>query len=84
MFESVAPETFQARSRKVFYETLPLSVALHALAIGAGVVIASWNIVFPAHSPRFNSVYSLATIPEPPPPPPPRPPASRRLARPRL
>jgi periplasmic protein TonB len=70
MFETVAPETFQTRSRKVFYETLPLSVALHALAIGAAVVIASWNIVFPAHSPKLFSAYSLATIPEPPPPPP--------------
>ena len=81
MFETVVPETFQARSRKVFYETLPLSLALHALAIGAGVVIASWNIVFPAHSPRLTSVYSLATIPEPPPPPP-LPPAGQPQPRP--
>jgi TonB family protein len=81
MFESVAPETFQARSRKVFYETLPLSLAVHAIAIGAGVVIASWNIVFPAHSPRLNSVYSLATIPDPPPPPP-LPPAGQPQPRP--
>ena len=70
MFETVLPETFQARSRKVFYETLPFSLALHALAIGVAVVIASWNIVFPDHSPRLTSMYSLATIPDPPPPPP--------------
>lgn len=70
MFESVAPETFQAKSRKVFYETLPLSLGLHALAIGTAVVIASWNVVFPAHSPRLISMYNLATIPDPPPPPP--------------
>jgi protein TonB len=70
MFETVVPETFHARSRKVFYETLPLSLALHALAIGAAVAVASWNIVFPLNSPKLTSVYSLATIPEPPPPPP--------------
>ena len=70
MFETVAPETFQTRSRKVLYETLPLSLAIHALAIGAAVVIASWNIVFPIHSPKLFASYSLATIPEPPPPPP--------------
>ena len=70
MFETVVPETFQARSRKVFYETLPLSLALHALAIAAAVAVASWNIVFPVNSPKLMSVYSLTTIPEPPPPPP--------------
>ena len=81
MFETVVPETFQARSRKVFYETLPVSLALHALAIGAAVVIASWNIVFPVNSPKLTSVYSLATIPEPPPPPP-LPPAGQPVAQP--
>src|SRR5205823_21702 len=70
MFETVVPETFQARSRKVLYETLPVSLALHALAIGAAVAVASWNIVFPVNSPKLMSVYSLITIPEPPPPPP--------------
>ena len=69
MFETVVPETFQTKSRRVFYETLPLSLGLHALAIGAAVIIASWNIVFPSHSPRLTSMYSLATIPDPPPPP---------------
>ena len=71
MFETVAPETFQTRSRKLFYETLPLSLALHALALGGAVVIASWNIVFPVNSPKVFAAYSLTTIPEPPPPPPP-------------
>jgi len=71
MFETVAPETFRTRSRKVFYETLPLSLALHALAIGGAVVVASWNIVFPVNSPKLFAAYSLMTIPEPPPPPPP-------------
>ena len=71
MFETVAPETFQTRSRRAVYESLPVSVALHAMAIGAAVVVASWNIVFPIHSPKLMAAYSLTTIPEPPPPPPP-------------
>ena len=70
MFETVAPETFQTRSRRVFYETLPLSLTLHALVIGAAVVVASWNVVFPSYSPKVITAYSLATIPDPPPPPP--------------
>jgi len=70
MFETVAPETFQARSRRVAYEALPLSIALHAIAIGVAVVVAVWNVVFPAQSPRLVRAYSLVTIPDPPPPPP--------------
>lgn len=70
MFETVAPETFEARSKRVFYGTLPLSIALHAIAIAAAVVIALWNVVFPVESPKLVRAYSLVTIPEPPPPPP--------------
>src|SRR5207302_10192178 len=76
MFETVAPETFQARSRRVAYEALPLSIALHAIAIGVAVVVAVWNVVFPAQSPRLVLAYSLGTIPDPLPPPP-RPPAGK-------
>src|SRR2546430_4654817 len=70
MFETVAPETFEARSRRALYESLPVSIALHAVAIGVAVVIAVWNVVFPVQSPRLLRPYSLVTIPEPPPPPP--------------
>lgn len=70
MFESVLPETFQARSRRVLYETLPVSIAIHAIAIGAAVVIAVWNVVFPVQSPRLIRPYTLAVLPDPPPPPP--------------
>ena len=73
MFETVAPETFQRRSRRLFYETLPLSIALHAGAIAAAGVITVWNVVFPTESPRLIRAYSLVTLPEPPPPPPPPP-----------
>ena len=70
MFETVMPETFESRSKLVLYETLPLSIALHALGLSAAFVIAVWNVVFPAQSPRVVRAYTLATIPDPPPPPP--------------
>jgi len=80
MFETVAPETFEKRSKRVFYETLPLSVALHVIVIVAAVVAAVWNVVLPTQSPRITRAYSLVTIPEPPPPPPPPPRAAQTFA----
>lgn len=66
------------------YETLPLSLAVHALAIAAGIAAAVWNVGFPEASPRVSVAYSLIKIPDPPPPPlPPRAapqPASRKAA----
>lgn len=73
MFETVLPETFQSRSRRIFYETLPLSLAIHALAVGGAVGATLWNVVFPTASPRVSVAYSLITVPDPPPPPPPAP-----------
>jgi protein TonB len=71
MFETVVPETFEVRSKRVLYETLPLSIAVHVLALGAFGLTALWNIAFPTDSPRVVRAYSLVTIPDPPPPPPP-------------
>src|SRR5713226_4691212 len=71
MFESVAPETFTKRSRRLFYETLPLSITVHLLAIAGAFGATAWNVVFPQHSPRLTASYNLTAIPEPPPPPPP-------------
>jgi protein TonB len=71
MFESVAPETFVPRSRKVFYETLPLSIGLH-LVIGAAFIVAGvWQVKFPLNSPKMLATYNLEELPTPPPPPPP-------------
>ena len=78
MFESVAPETFQPRSRKVFYESLPLSILAHAVAIGGVMVAGVWNVTFPNQTPRMLTLYTLAAEPTPPPPPPP-PAAPRRV-----
>lgn len=73
MFETVVPETTTRKSRKVLYETLPVSIALHVIVVTAVVVSASWNVSFPTYSPRLVRAYSLISIPEPPPPPPPPP-----------
>lgn len=79
MFETVVPETVAPRSRRLFYETLPLSIALHALVAGGVVAADVWEVTFPSHSPRMFAQYSLT---EPPPPPPPPPPPQARPAQP--
>jgi protein TonB len=77
MFESVAPETFTPRSRKVLYETLPVSIAIHVAVAAAVVLGATWNVVFPTQSPRMAMMYNLEELPTPPPPPPPPAPPKR-------
>jgi protein TonB len=78
MFESVAPETFTPRSRKAMYESLPVSIAVHALLSAAIVIAGTWHVAFPTHTPRALVAYQIdAPIPVPPPPPPP-PPAARQ------
>src|SRR5258708_11009087 len=78
MFETVVPEIAKSRSRRVFYETLPVSIALHVIVIAACVVGVLWNVVFPSQSPRLIRAYSLVSIPDPPPPPPPSPPPQQQ------
>src|SRR5229473_3735029 len=73
MFETVAPKAFQTRSRRVFYQTLPISIAVHLVGIGAGLVAVFWNVAFPTQSPKMYVAYNLTQVPEPPPPPPPPP-----------
>ena len=67
MFETVVPETFAKRSKKIFYETLPVSIAAHALVIAAVLLGAIWNVAFPDHSPHLIAAYSLTALPDPPP-----------------
>jgi protein TonB len=78
MFETVAPETFFPRSRKVFYESLPLSILVHAVVIGAFMGVGLWKVTFPDQTPKMITLYTLAAEPTPPPPPPP-PAAPRRV-----
>lgn len=71
MFETVVPETHVKRSRRIFYETLPVSIAVHALAVAGILLNMVWNVAFPDHSPNLTAAYSLTALPDPPPPPPP-------------
>lgn len=71
MFETVAPEKFAPRSRRVFYETLPVSIALHAAVAAAFLVAHVWNVVLPTESPAQVMAFNVAELPPPPPPPPP-------------
>jgi protein TonB len=73
MFETVAPEAFIPRTRRVFYETLPISIAVHVVAAGAALASMIWNVVLPTQSPKMIIAYSLMEVPDPPPPPPPPP-----------
>jgi periplasmic protein TonB len=76
MFESVLPELTARRRPLAFYESLPVSLAIHAITIAAIVLAGTWKISFPHHSPRQKSAYHLLETPVPPPPPPPPPPAA--------
>jgi len=81
MFETVVPESVKPRSRALFYETLPVSVAIHVL-IGVGILVAGvWEVSFPPHSPKLFMPYSLIEPPTPPPPAAP-PPSARSVAQP--
>lgn len=71
MFETVAPEKFAPRSRRLFYETLPVSLAFHALLATAAVLATIWTVKFPTTMPPLNALYRLEAMPTPPPPPPP-------------
>jgi protein TonB len=73
MFETVAPEAFVPRTRRIFYETLPVSIAVHVVAAGAALASMIWNVVLPTQSPKMIIAYSLTQLPDPPPPPPPPP-----------
>jgi TonB family protein len=78
MFETVAPEITAPRSRKLFYESLPMSLFAHA-AVGAILLVGStWEVSFPNESPRQHMMYALEMLPTPPPAPPA--PAARQVA----
>jgi protein TonB len=63
MFETVAPVV---RSRRVAYETLPISIALHAGVLAGGILLAIWSVALPTHSPRITRAYVLVTSLDPP------------------
>ena len=70
MFETVAPEVAAPRSRKLFYESLPMSIVAHA-AVGVVFLVGSvWEVTFPSDSPPMHMMYTLEMTPTPPPAPP--------------
>jgi protein TonB len=73
LFETVVPERTAPRSRRLFYETLPLSIGAHVLVIATILGSTLWKVGFPAQPPRVMAAYQLASSPPPPPPPPPPP-----------
>jgi periplasmic protein TonB len=77
MFETVAPAAFQTRNRRVFFETLQISIAVHVIIIAVAMANMLWTVVFPTQSPKMIVAYSLTQVPDPPPPPPPPPQAAR-------
>lgn len=76
MFETVVPEVTARRSRRLFYEVLPLSIAVHLMGAASLLVANVWTVAFPLQSPKMYAAYQLTATPPPPPPPPP--PAGRR------
>ena len=79
MFETVAPDAFSRRDRHVFYETLPASIALHAIAVAAVAVAIAAQVTLPDQPPKLLVGYLAADLREPVPPPPP-PPAPAKQA----
>lgn len=75
VFETVAPRRAGSVSRHL--RSLPVSIALHALIIGAALAQFLATVEFPRESPRSIAAYYLTAEPPPPPPPPPPPAAAR-------
>lgn len=71
MFETVSPEVFIRRDRSVFYETLPISLAIHILVVSWMFASAFIHVAFPKDAPHLAFAYQIALDPPPPPPPPP-------------
>ncbi len=75
MFETVSPEALIRSHRKLWYETLPVSLGIHVVALALVGLGAMTRASFPDDPPHLMFAYSVADLnPAPPPPPPPPPP----------
>ncbi|HEX3111198.1 MAG TPA: hypothetical protein VHU41_18995, partial [Thermoanaerobaculia bacterium] len=63
MFETTVVESKKRKVGIQRYMTLPVSIALHAIVVGAVVFGAVWNVSFPANSPAQVAQYSVAAAP---------------------
>lgn len=77
MFETVAPSLAARPSRKIFYEALPVSIAVHSAIAFAALLGNIWSVGFPLQSPAQALAFNIAELPSPPPPPPPPPPPAK-------
>jgi protein TonB len=77
MFETVAPDAFARRDRHIFYESLPVSVGLHAAALIAVAVVIASHVTLPLQPPKVLVGYLASELGEPVPPPPPPAPAKQ-------
>jgi len=77
MFETVAPDAFGRRDRHILYETLPLSIGLHAAAVIAVAVAIASHVTLPLQPPKVLVGYLASELSEPVPPPPPPAPAKQ-------
>jgi protein TonB len=77
MFETVTPDAFARRDRHVLYESLPASIALHAIAAGAIAVAILSHVTLPLEPPKVIVTYLASELNEPVPPPPPPAPAQQ-------
>jgi len=75
MFETVAPDAFARRDRHIFYESLPVSIGLHAAAVIAVAAVIASHVTLPLQPPKVLVAYLASELGEPVPPPPPPAPA---------
>ncbi|MBI2213364.1 MAG: TonB family protein [Acidobacteria bacterium] len=67
MFETVAVESKPHPIRKGRVATLPVSIALHALAISGVIASNVWSVSFPTNSPaQYESFHGAQAVPVPP------------------
>ncbi len=83
MFETVSPEAFIRSHRKLWYETLPVSLGVHFVAVGLVIASAATQFQFPDQPPHLMFAYSVADLNTAPPPPPPPPPPPRQAEAPK-
>jgi len=77
MFETVAPDAFARRDRHILYESLPVSIGLHAAAVLAVAVVIASHVTLPLQPPKVLVGYLASELGEPVPPPPPPAPAQQ-------
>ncbi|HEX3110431.1 MAG TPA: TonB family protein [Thermoanaerobaculia bacterium] len=77
MFETVAPDAFARRDRHILYESLPVSIALHAAAFIAVAVVIVSHVTLPVQPPKILVGYLASELGDPVPPPLPPAPAKQ-------